>query len=130
MPAAPFFLRKLRRLQVHQSVLTAFYKCFIESVITFNISAWFGSLSNIHRSPLNKIITLSSRIIGVEQDSLTNIYNRRVKLKGTHIASDTTHTLHSHYNLLPSGKRYRSLTFRTKRAMSSFIPTSIRLMNA
>ena len=34
-----FFLRKLRRLQVHQSVLTAYYKCFIESVITFNISA-------------------------------------------------------------------------------------------
>lgn len=91
-----FFLRKLCRLQLHQPVLADFYKCFIESVITFNISAWFGSLSNIHRSPLNKIITMSSKIIGLVQDSLTNIYNRRVKLKDTHIASDTTHTLHSH----------------------------------
>lgn len=125
-----FFLRKLRRLQVHQSVLTAYYKCFIESVITFNISAWFGSLSNIHRNPLNKIITMSSKIIGLEQESLINIYNRRVKLKGTHIASDITHTLHSHYSLLPSGQRYRSLAFRTRRAISSFVPTSIRLMNA
>ncbi|KAM3612195.1 uncharacterized protein V6R79_004430 [Siganus canaliculatus] len=76
-----FFLRKLCRLQVHQSVLTAFYKCFIESVITFNISAWFGSLSSIHRNPLNKIITMSSKIIGLEQESLINIYNRRVKSK-------------------------------------------------
>lgn len=124
-----FFLRKLHRLQVHQSVLIAFYKCFIESVITFNISAWFGSLSNIHRNTLNKIITISSKIIGQVQESLISIYNRRTKIKGTQIALDTTHTLHSYYSLLPSGQRYRSLIFRTKRAMTSCVPTSIKNMN-
>ena len=124
-----FFLRKLRKLQVHQSVLIAFYKCFIESVITFNISAWFGSLSNIHRNTLNKVITISSKIIGQVQEPLISIYYRRTKTKGTQIASDATHTLHSHYCLLPSGQRYRSLIFRTKRAMTSFVPTSIRNMN-
>ncbi len=42
----------------------------------------------------------------------------------------TTHTLNSHYTLLPSGRRYRSLPLWTKRATSSFLPTSIRLLNS
>ncbi len=112
-----FFLRKLSRLRVLQSVLTAFYKCFTESVITFNISAWFGSLYNIHHNPLTKIITMSGKLIGVEQEPLTSFYNRRTKLKGTRLASDTTHILHSQYSLLPSGQRHRSLTYRTRRVL-------------
>lgn len=48
------------------------------------------------------------------QEPLISIYSRRTKLSGTQIASDTIHTMNSHYSLLPSGQRYRSLTFRTK----------------
>lgn len=124
-----FFLRKLRKLQVHQTILSAFYKCFIESILTFNITAWFGSLSITHRNSLNKIVKLSNKIIGQEQEPLINIYNTQVKKKGSQIATDTTHTLHGNYTLLPSARRYRSLPLRTKRALSSFIPTSIRLLN-
>ena len=121
-----FFLRKL---QVHQSVLTAFYRCFIESIITFNITSWFGALSNINRNPLNRIIKLTSKIIGQQQESLINIYNKRTKQKSTQITLDITHTLHSQYSLLPSGRRYRAPTVRTNRALSSFVPASIRLLN-
>lgn len=86
-----YFLGKLWRLQLHLSVLTAVYKCLIESVI--NISAWFCLLSNIHRNPLNKIITMCSNTIGLEQESRINIYSRRVKLRGACIASYITHSL-------------------------------------
>ncbi|KAJ8290914.1 hypothetical protein GJAV_G00019140 [Gymnothorax javanicus] len=120
----------LRKRQVHQFILSVFYKCFIESILTFNITAWFGSLTLTHHNTLNRIIKISSKIIGLEQQSLTTIYNTRALKKGNQIASDPSHTLNPHYTLLPLGRRYRSLPFRTKRATSSFLPTSIRLMNS
>ena len=33
-----FFLRKMRKLQVRPAILQAFYKSFVESIMTFNIS--------------------------------------------------------------------------------------------
>lgn len=71
----------LRKLQVHQSILNAFYKCFIESIPTFNVAAWFGLRTLTHRNALNKIIRTSSNIIGQEQRSLTTIYSARVMKK-------------------------------------------------
>lgn len=84
-------LRKLQKLQVHQSVQTAFYKCSIDSVLTFNITAWLGLLSNIHHNPLHKIITSNSKITGQEQELLISVYNKRTKRKGQQIASDITY---------------------------------------
>lgn len=41
-----FFLQKCRQFNVHPSILQAFYKCFIESILAFNIVRWFGALWN------------------------------------------------------------------------------------
>ena len=45
------------------------------------------------------------------------------------IISDPTHFLHANYDLLPSGRRHRMPAVRTQRAMKSFIPSSIKLLN-
>lgn len=83
--------RKLPKLQLHQSVLTAFYKCSIESVVAFHITAWLGLLSNTHHNPLRQIITLSGKITGQEQESLISIYHKRTKRKAQQMASDITY---------------------------------------
>lgn len=125
-----FFLRKMRKLQVQPSVLQAFYKSFVESILTFNITVWFGVMSAINLNPLNRIVKISNKIIGREQESLSSIHKKWTVKKASQIAEDTTHTLHTYYNLMPSGRRYRALPFRTRRATSSFVPTSIRLLNS
>lgn len=51
-------------------------------------------------------------------------------MKRIQIALDTIHTLNNQFSHLPPGRRYKSLTFRIKRAMSSPLPKSIRLINS
>lgn len=84
-------------------------------------------LTLILRNILNKIIKVSSKIIGQERQSLATFYNIKVLRKGTLICTDPSHSLSSHYTLAYS--RYRSLPLRTKRASLGFVPTSIRLFN-
>lgn len=40
-----FCLRKLSRFHIDKSMITLFYRAFIESVLTFSLVAWFGNLS-------------------------------------------------------------------------------------
>lgn len=49
------------------------YQFFIEYIITFNITAWFGVLRKIHLNPLNKIIKMSSKNIDLDQEPLSSI---------------------------------------------------------
>ena len=111
-----YFLRKLRRLQVDKSILNtqSFYNCFIQSTLTFSILAWFGSLSEVNKCPLNRIIKMSGKIIGQPQTTLTAIYENQAIRKSRRIISDPTHNLNNQYHLLPSGRRLRSLPLRTK----------------
>ncbi len=41
-----------------------------------------------------------------------------------------THPCNSLFTLLPSGKQYRSIRFRTNRLQSSFFPQAVRLLNS
>lgn len=111
--------------QVQQSILAAFYECFIEPILTFNITAWFGSLTLTHHNTLNKIIRICRKIIGQEPQSLSTIFNTRVMMKGNQIASDHSRTLNNHYTLLPSGRRYRSLPQWKKNAPPSVCLTAV-----
>ena len=123
-----FFLRKMRKLQVRPSILQAFYKSFVESIMTFNITAWFGVMRAINRNPLDRVVRISGKIIGMDQEPLSSIHKKRTIKKASQIYEDNTHTLHTHYNLMPSGRRLRSSTFKS-RGLNSFVPTSIRLLN-
>ena len=123
-----FFLRKMRKLQVRPAILQAFYKSFVESIMTFNITSWFGVTRAINRNPLDRVVRISGKIIGRNQETLSNIHKKRTINKASQITQDNTHTLHTHYELMPSGRRYRASSL-TKRGSASFVPTSIRLLN-
>lgn len=50
-------------------------------------------LTLILRNMLNKIIKVSSKIIGQERQSLTTFYNIKVLRKGTLICTDASHSV-------------------------------------
>jgi hypothetical protein len=124
-----YCLQKLRSLNVNHSVLCAFYRCFLESVLTFGLMCWFGGLCVKNRNVLDRVVKVCGKIVGEKQKSLTELYESRVVRKAKSILSDETHVLAKHFELLPSGKRFRVPKLSTVRSKSSFIPRSIDLLN-
>ena len=125
-----YFLRKLRSLDVSTSVLRTFYCSFIESVLTCSFICFYGGLSVQNKNKLNKVVNVSSKIVNERLSGLNELYERRVRAKAVKIESDTSHILASRYELLPSGRRFRTPKFKTIRTQKSFIPMSISLLNA
>ena len=124
-----YCLQKLRSLRVNKSVLCTFYKSFIESVLTFGFMCWFGGLSVRNKNILDRVAKVCGKVVGVKQVGLNELYECRVVRKAGSIILDTTHVLAKHYELLPSGRRYRMTKFSTLRTRNSFIPKSITFLN-
>ena len=123
-------LRKLAKFGIDRSLMTLFYKFYVESVLTFSFICWFGSLNVRHKNALNKIVNIGSKIIGVQQSNLSVLYNSQVVKRANSILSDHSHPLHQHFQLLPSGTRFSLPSVKTNRYKHSFTPTAITLLNA
>ena len=125
-----YLLQKLRSLNVQQSILQMFYRCFVESVLTYSFLCWYGSLNVRNKNVLARVVNVCSKIVGTRQASVNELYESRAVRKGRKIACDSGHILASAYELLPSGRRYRTPRTRTLRAKNSFVPCSIALCNS
>ena len=121
--------RKLRSFNVDNTILSMFYKSCIQSVLTFSFICWFGNVSQKDKNNLQRIVNISSKVTGVTQSTLTALYERQVVNKATRILADDTHVLLADYILLPSSRRFRTVTCKTNRKRFSFVPMSIRLLN-
>ena len=124
-----YFLRRLKQFGIARNILIQFYRAVIESVLTFSIPLWFGALSLRDKSKLEKIVKSASRIIGTELPALEEIYQQRVVRKASLISKDTTHPANKLFQLLPSGRRYRSLKVHTTRFKNSFYPCAVQLLS-
>ena len=124
-----YFMRKLRQFRVEKDMMVLFYRSFVESILTFCSIAWYLSLSVTNKSKLHRIVSMASKIAGLQLSSLTTICESRVVRKGQAICGDGLHPLFQAYEVLPSGRRYRVPSLQTNRARKSFIPTSITLLN-
>ena len=58
-----------------------------------------------NRGNLNSIVNRGSKVVGVRQTGLNQLYETRAKRKGTEIMSDLCHILSQYYNILPSARR-------------------------
>jgi len=123
-----YFARKLHKLRVDKNILELFYVSIIQSVLSFSIVCWFGNCSAESKGRLTRVIKTCNKL-GVNTTSLEDLYKKSAILRCGIILKDDTHPLNRSYNLLPSGKRYRSAKSRTARYSNSFVPSSIRLIN-
>ena len=124
-----YFLRQPRRFGIAQEIMIRFYRTIIESIIIFSIVVWFGRAGQEEKQQLDAIVKGASRIIGSELPSIEYIYQARCAQKSRGIAWDTTHPANHLFELLPSGKRYRSVKTRTTRHKNSFYPQAVRHLN-
>lgn len=125
-----FYLRRLARFNVDKTMLVLFYRTFIESVLSFALVSWFANLTLQDKNALGQIVKWAGRLIGEPQLSMTALYEAQLQRKASAIALDSSHPLHSEFQLLPSGCRFVVPKARTKRYRTTFVPAAITKLNS
>ncbi|KAK1785739.1 hypothetical protein P4O66_003099 [Electrophorus voltai] len=124
-----YHLRRLRDFRLPSKVLRNFYTCTIESILTGNITVWFGNSTKQDRQALQRVVRSAERIAHMELPDLQTIYYKRCQTKARKIVKDPTHPNNRLFSLLRSGRRFRSLKTQTERLKRSFFPQAIRALN-
>ena len=62
-------------------ILVNFYRCIIESILTSNITVWYGRATQKDILLLSSVIRNAEKIIGVKLPSLNKIFNTRIDFK-------------------------------------------------
>lgn len=112
------YLRKCRCLHLQRSVPQAFYRCFTELVLRFDIIARFRSLSE----PQTRLLVekSSAKICPTSQQ----FTKKKILRKDWRIPAESNHIFHTEYKLLPMGHRFSSVDFTTnsrKRRYNIFV---------
>jgi len=123
-----YFLRILKRNNIAQRQLVSFYRTSIESILTYCMCAWYSSCTVAHRKALQEVINNAQKIVGSPLPTLEELHSSRCLKKARNIIKDTHHP--GLCELLPPGRRYRSVNRRTKRPKHSFYPPAITTLNA
>ena len=83
-----------------------------------------------NRVPLDRIVRSASKTIGTTLPTVDELYEIYMMKKTRDILKDTSHPLHEFYHVAQSGCRYISERTRTNRYRNTFLPTSVKLINA
>ncbi len=75
-------------------------------------------------------VNTAAKIIGAPLPAILDIFLARWSSKTNSIVKDPTHHSHSLFQLLPSGRRYRSIRARSARLLNSFFPQAVRALNS
>ena len=78
---------------------------------------------------LETLVRCASKIIGLTLPTIESVYHTRSVHKSKKIVRDATHPANHLFELLKSGKRYRSVKAKTTRFRNSFYLEAIRYMN-
>ena len=92
-------------------ILSDFYCCTTESILTNCISVWYGNCNAADRKALQRVVNSAQRTIGCPLPPIHNTYHDHCLNKAKSIVKDDTH---------PN---------RTSRHKYSFFPEAVTLLN-
>lgn len=125
------FLRRLRVYGVDKNIMLLFYRATIESVLRYGITTWFGNLTVKLRTQIQRLTNMAGKIIGMPLPaSPQEIFEETMIRQSLKITSDPSHVLHTEYQMMPSGRRYRLPNCKRNRYKFSLVPLSIKLLNS
>ncbi|KAI2668505.1 hypothetical protein H4Q32_005238 [Labeo rohita] len=124
------FLHRLKRASLPPPILTTFYRGTIESLLTSCITVWYGNCSAADRKTLQRTVNTAAKIVGAPLPSILDIFLAQCSSKASSIMKDPTHPSHNLFQILPSGRRYRSFKARSVRFSTAFFPQAVRVLNS
>ncbi len=113
-------LRRLSTFNISRTLMTMYYKSYIELVLCFSICCWYGNVNVKHRNSLNGIVNQGRKIIGIKQTGLSYSFDQFVLQKAKIIFADCTHPLFHEFKMFPSGIRYSMPKLKMNRYRHSF----------
>ncbi|CAI5668458.1 unnamed protein product [Oreochromis niloticus] len=116
------FLRVLRWNRLQSDLLFSFYRTTIDSVLVHAIPVWYAGCTTANKKRLQRVIRTAEKMIGCPLSTLDSIASSRCLSRAGAIIKDRLHPNHHLFNILPSGKRFRSIRYKTNRLKSSFFP--------
>ncbi|XP_076866468.1 uncharacterized protein LOC143517634 [Brachyhypopomus gauderio] len=125
-----YVLRQLRKLDLPQELLIQFYTAVIESILCTSITVWFGAATKQDRNRLQRTVWTAEKVIGASLPSIQDLYCSRTRKRAEKIITDSSHPGHHMFQLLRSGRRYRTLSTKTVRHKNSFYPQAITFINS
>jgi len=117
-------------LGVDPKLLLLLYRSIVEPVLMYCGMTYFAGLSVSDSNRLLRVMNTAAKIIGQRTPSLSETAQTATIRKAQAIAVDPLHPLIKEYQLLPSGKRFRSVKCKKMKFNNSFVPRSVRLLNA
>ncbi|KAK1797878.1 hypothetical protein P4O66_008218 [Electrophorus voltai] len=100
-----YHLRHLRDFRLPSKVLWNFYTCTIESILTGNITVWFGNSTKQDRQALQRVVRSADHITHTKLPDLQTIYYKRCQTKASRIVKDPTHPNNRIFSLLSCSKQ-------------------------
>ncbi len=97
-----YCLRKLAKFNVDKTLLTLFYRSFVELVVIFSLIYWYGSITVTQKNSISRLIKVSSCITGSKQKGLKELYQKQMLRRIESILSDSSHPLQAEFQMLPS----------------------------
>ncbi|CAI5685842.1 unnamed protein product [Oreochromis niloticus] len=99
-----YHLRQLRKFRVSPEILRTFYTGAVESILTQNITFWYGNSCVKDKKALQRVICMAERFCRTALPSLQDIYVRRCWTRATQILKDPSHPSNELFQLLKSGR--------------------------
>ena len=126
-----YCLQRLAHFNVKESLLQRFYSSFVESSLTFGVTAWGGNVTQSDRHRIDRVISRSGKLVGRKLDSLETTHDNKTLRKVVRIFEDETHPLRVELDTLKSSRssRLRAPSVKTNRYQNSFIPSALCLSN-
>ena len=122
-----FFLRQLKKFGMKKQILLQFYRSVVESILTFSIVVWYGSITGNQKTKLERVVKSASKIVGDTLPSLSSLYLQRVNTRAQKIIKDSSHPANDLFKLLPSKRRFRYFKTKTERFKNSLYPKAMTI---
>ncbi|XP_059827153.1 paladin-like, partial [Hypanus sabinus] len=83
--ADPRAILTLKKAGLPEQMLVTFYRCTIESILTYCISVWYLSCTAADRRALQRVVSSAQKTIGTQLPALEDTYSSRCLRKATSI---------------------------------------------
>ena len=127
-----YCLRKLGSFNVNSNILQLFYSATISGVLTSGATVWGNSMTQGDRDKFDRIFRRAGRIVGKEQQTMTELTEKRMTQKLKAILNDETHPLRQEFDNMTIQRtgRLRLPKVKTSRYQKFFIPTAAKIFNS
>lgn len=104
-----YFLNRLRRANLRLKLLVNFYRYTTESILTNCMTALYISCTKATKKALQRVVKTEQEIVGIGLPSFEHLHTTRCVRKVKNIIKVITHPGHYLFELLPSGRHFRSI---------------------